>query len=144
MFRCEHQINSEIVAHNALSEYQVAQEWFSAPLDVAVKVVSDALQLDPEDFPPPKKKDIARALPRDLPDPENAIINQAQCKAARAVLKWSRARLAERVGLTALAIQNFESGGPMRPKNQLAIRKVFEAEDISFPGPKAISWPEDD
>ncbi len=60
-------------------------------------------------------------------------ITPSLCRAARALLDWTQADLAEAVGLAPETITRFERGGrPPHPNNLVAIREALEAAGIEF------------
>lgn len=60
------------------------------------------------------------------------MISPEQCRAARALLNWTQAELAERVSISAVSIRAFEKGGEMRDSNLKLIRMTFEAAGVTF------------
>lgn len=63
------------------------------------------------------------------------MLTGGQIRAARALLRWSAAQLAERCGVSYPAIQRAESTDEMpnmHTKNLLAIKTAFEAAGIIF------------
>ena len=60
------------------------------------------------------------------------MVSPEQCRAARALLNWTQAELAERVSISAVSIRAFEKGGEMRDSNLKLIRMTFEAAGITF------------
>jgi len=60
------------------------------------------------------------------------MISPEQCRAARALLNWTQAELAERVSISAVSIRAFEKGGEMRDSNLKLLRMTFEAAGITF------------
>ena len=65
------------------------------------------------------------------------MITGAQCRAARALLRWSGSEAAKRSGLTLSTIERIERHEgipPTRSHTQLALQKAFEAEGIEFVG----------
>ena len=60
------------------------------------------------------------------------MLNPAQCRAARALLNWTQADLAERVSVSAVSIRAFEKGGEMRDSNQKLLRLTFEAAGVAL------------
>ena len=63
---------------------------------------------------------------------ETYMITSEQCRAARGLLDWTQAQLADAVGLSALSIRTFEKGGAMRASNQQALRNALEAAGVAF------------
>ena len=61
------------------------------------------------------------------------MITPAQCRAARGLLKWKQKDLAERSGITALAIRNFELG-KTTPHNATfkVLKETFEEAGVAF------------
>ncbi len=63
----------------------------------------------------------------------SAILHPAQCRAARALLSWSQAELAERAGVAKQTLADFERGARSPyPRTLADIKKVLEAEGIEF------------
>jgi transcriptional regulator with XRE-family HTH domain len=60
------------------------------------------------------------------------MLTADQCRAARALLNWTQADLAERVSVSAVSIRAFEKGGEMRDSNQKLIRLTLEAAGVVF------------
>ena len=61
------------------------------------------------------------------------MITAGQCRAARGFLKWTQEELAERSGMGALAIVNFEGGKTSPHTATLKVLKdTFEAAGIEF------------
>lgn len=60
------------------------------------------------------------------------MIKSAQCRAARALLDWTQAELADRTAISAVSIRAFERGGEMRESNLKLVRFTFEAAGIVF------------
>jgi transcriptional regulator with XRE-family HTH domain len=60
------------------------------------------------------------------------MLTADQCRAARALLNWTQADLAERVSVSAVSIRAFEKGGEMRDSNQKLIRLTLEAAGVQF------------
>ncbi|MES0176862.1 helix-turn-helix transcriptional regulator [Mesorhizobium sp. M0006] len=61
------------------------------------------------------------------------VLSADQSKAARALLNWSRVRLAAKADLSEMAISDLENGfRKSRPHNIAAIRKAFEDAGIVF------------
>ncbi|MER8570317.1 helix-turn-helix domain-containing protein [Mesorhizobium sp. M0924] len=59
------------------------------------------------------------------------VLSADQSRAARALLNWSRVRLAAKADLSEMAISDLENGfRKSRPHNIAAIRKAFGAEWI--------------
>lgn len=60
-------------------------------------------------------------------------ITPAQSRAARALLNWSEADLAGRLGLGADFVRDFESGGREQPSGQVeALRSTFMTHGVVF------------
>lgn len=55
-----------------------------------------------------------------------------QCRAARALLKWTQTELAKTTNLSPVSVRNFENGGEMRQSNQKLLRLTFENAGIVF------------
>ena len=55
-----------------------------------------------------------------------------QCKAARALLRWSQERLAEKASLKRSVIADYESGRVVAAPTVAAIRVALEAGGIQF------------
>lgn len=60
------------------------------------------------------------------------MITPEQCRAARGLLDWTQAELAQRVSISAVSLRAFEKGGEMRDSNQKLLRLTFEAAGIQF------------
>ena len=61
------------------------------------------------------------------------MITAAQCRAARGLLQWRQKDLAEKSGLSALAIRNFETGKTSPHHATLTLlRQTFEAHGVAF------------
>lgn len=60
------------------------------------------------------------------------MIKSAQCRAARALLDWTQADLADRTAISAVSIRAFERGGEMRESNLKLVRFTFEAAGVVF------------
>ncbi|EIG58037.1 helix-turn-helix transcriptional regulator [Bradyrhizobium sp. WSM1253] len=73
------------------------------------------------------------------PDP---VITRVQIKAARALMGWSQADLAEKAAVATSTLADFERGhrSPV-PDNLDAIRSALEAAGISFPPGGAVAGP---
>ena len=60
-------------------------------------------------------------------------ISPAQSRAARALLNWSEADLAGKLGLGEALVRDFESGGRMPPSGQIeALRSTLMANGVVF------------
>jgi transcriptional regulator with XRE-family HTH domain len=60
-------------------------------------------------------------------------MNAAQCRAARALLKWTQEDLSDKSGASPVTIRNFENGRSSAQKGTLLlIRKTFEDAGIEF------------
>jgi transcriptional regulator with XRE-family HTH domain len=60
-------------------------------------------------------------------------MSPAQCRAARGLLNWSQAKLAELAGVARATLADFEGGKRIPIANNLAaIREAFEAAGIIF------------
>ena len=65
--------------------------------------------------------------------PEPARITGLQCRAARAMLDWSREELAERCGLHYITLCNFELGHcALKPASLRLLRLSFVAAGLMF------------
>jgi transcriptional regulator with XRE-family HTH domain len=53
------------------------------------------------------------------------VINPAQCRAARALLRMTQATLAERAGIGVLVVKRFEKGSDPRASTVNAIERVL-------------------
>ncbi|WP_202360858.1 helix-turn-helix domain-containing protein [Mesorhizobium sp. 131-3-5] len=63
------------------------------------------------------------------------LLSADQARAARALLNWSRVRLAAKANLSEMTIAVLENGiRKPRPHNITAIRKAFENAGIRFTG----------
>ena len=60
------------------------------------------------------------------------MITSEQCRAARALLNWTQADLAERVSISSVSIRAFEKGGEMRDSNRKLIRFTLEQAGVAF------------
>lgn len=60
------------------------------------------------------------------------MIDAEQCRAARALLNWTQADLADRTSLSAVSIRAFEKGGEMRDSNLKLLKMTFEAAGVVF------------
>lgn len=64
-----------------------------------------------------------------------------QCRAARALISWSRTELAERAGVAASTLADFEAGKREPYARTLAdIRRTLEEAGVSFIAPDAEGW----
>lgn len=61
------------------------------------------------------------------------MLKPPQCRAARALLDWTQAELAERAAISAVSIRAFEKGGEMRESNLRLVRLTFEGGRRRFP-----------
>jgi transcriptional regulator with XRE-family HTH domain len=60
------------------------------------------------------------------------MLKPPQCRAARALLNWTQAELAERTAISAVSIRAFEKGGEMRESNLRLLKLTFEAAGVVF------------
>lgn len=60
------------------------------------------------------------------------MLTPAQCRAARALLDWTQARLSEVTGLSTVTIRSFEAGRDARESNRTLLRLAFERAGIDF------------
>jgi transcriptional regulator with XRE-family HTH domain len=60
------------------------------------------------------------------------MIDAEQCRAARALLNWTQADLADRTSLSAVSIRAFEKGGEMRDSNLKLLKMIFEKAGVVF------------
>lgn len=60
------------------------------------------------------------------------MLTPAQCRAARALLNWTQADIADRASISAVSIRAFEKGGEMRDSNRKLLRLTFEAAGVQF------------
>lgn len=60
------------------------------------------------------------------------MLSPEQCRAARALLDWTQAQLAQKASLSAVSIRAFERGGEMRESNQKLLRLTLEAAGVQF------------
>ncbi len=60
------------------------------------------------------------------------MLTPAQCRAARALLDWTQARLSEATGLSTVTIRSFEAGREARESNRTLLRLAFERAGIEF------------
>lgn len=56
----------------------------------------------------------------------------AQCRAARGLLDWTQAALAEATGLSVVTVRAFEKGGEMRESNKTLLMLAFERAGVEF------------
>jgi transcriptional regulator with XRE-family HTH domain len=60
-------------------------------------------------------------------------ITPAQCRAARALLGWSQKELAEKAGISAVAVNQFETGISEPRRSTLeVVRRAFERAGVVF------------
>jgi transcriptional regulator with XRE-family HTH domain len=60
-------------------------------------------------------------------------ITPAQCRAARALLGWSQIELAEKAGISAVAVNQFETGISEPRRSTLdVVRRAFERAGVVF------------
>lgn len=65
--------------------------------------------------------------------PVRKSITAAQCRGARGMLGWSQKELAERAGISARALFNFENGNTTPyPKTMTDLLACFEAAGVEF------------
>ena len=64
---------------------------------------------------------------------DKPVLGRSQCRAARALLKWSQDQLADVAGVSAPTVTNFENGlsTPM-PNNLRALRQALEQAGVEF------------
>jgi transcriptional regulator with XRE-family HTH domain len=60
------------------------------------------------------------------------MLTAAQCRAARGLLDWTQADLAQMTGLSVVSIGAFEKGGKMRQSNHALLRSALEAAGIEL------------
>jgi transcriptional regulator with XRE-family HTH domain len=61
------------------------------------------------------------------------VITSAQCRAARALLDWSRDRLATRTGLNETELNRFEAGDlALSPHGQAVLKRALEEAGAVF------------
>ncbi|WP_109671806.1 helix-turn-helix domain-containing protein [Mesorhizobium loti] len=75
------------------------------------------------------------------------LLSADQSRAARALLNWSRVRLAAKANLSEMTIRDFENGfRKPRPHNIAAIRQALEDAGIVFnvEGAPSLARPEGD
>ena len=66
-------------------------------------------------------------------DASRQEFSPAYCRAARALLDWSQARLAAKSNLSESTIRDFESGRRiLRAERIVAVRKAFESAGVTF------------
>ena len=53
------------------------------------------------------------------------MLTGEQCRAARALLRWSQKDLSERASISMVSIRAFEKGGGMRANNLKLLRLIF-------------------
>lgn len=61
-----------------------------------------------------------------------ALIAPPQCRAARALLDWTQAQLAEATGLSAVTIRAFEGGREARDSNRTLLQLALEKAGVEF------------
>ncbi|MDX8436953.1 helix-turn-helix transcriptional regulator [Mesorhizobium abyssinicae] len=59
-------------------------------------------------------------------------LSAEQSRAARALLNWSRVRLAAKADLSEVAISDFENGVRKKPANIAAMRRALEGAGVVF------------
>jgi transcriptional regulator with XRE-family HTH domain len=65
--------------------------------------------------------------------PKTSTLYPEQCRAARALLNWSQAELAERAGVAKQTLADFERGARSPyPRTLGDIKEALEAEGIEF------------
>ena len=70
--------------------------------------------------------------PKDMPK-NDVVLYPEQCRAARALLNWSQAELAERARVAKQTLTDFERGARSPyPRTLADIKKVLEAAGIEF------------
>lgn len=68
------------------------------------------------------------------------MLTPEQCRAARAMLKWSRERLAAKSGVAAVTVKGFESlGAQSKPETLESLRSALEMAGIEFIDANATS-----
>ena len=60
------------------------------------------------------------------------MLTPSQCRAARGLLDWNQAALAEATKLSVVTIRLFEKGGATRDSNRNLIRLAFEKAGVQF------------
>lgn len=118
----------EARAHRALAPARQRGEWFGVSLEQAVSAVMRAakelgFELRPASFVGPEA-DRASC---------SATIEASQSRAARALLNWSRERLADASGVALRTIVDFERGARSPQRSTLAaIKLALEAAGVGF------------
>ena len=65
--------------------------------------------------------------------PSGSVITPGQCRAARAFLGWSQKELAEKAGISAVAVNQFERGISEPRRSTLdVVRRAFERAGVVF------------
>lgn len=61
-------------------------------------------------------------------------LDRATCKAARTLIEWTAAQLADAAGVSQDTLRSFESGRTrmLSRENEAAIRKALEARGVQF------------
>jgi len=75
---------------------------------------------------------LALPLPPCVMKKESFMLKPPQCRAARALLNWTQAELADRTAISAVSIRAFEKGGEMRESNLRLIKLTFETAGVVF------------
>ncbi|WP_109368523.1 MULTISPECIES: helix-turn-helix domain-containing protein [Ochrobactrum] len=60
------------------------------------------------------------------------MITAAQCRAARGLLDWTQAELAQRLSMSVVSVRAFEKGGEMRISNLKLLKMTFEHAGVAF------------
>ena len=65
--------------------------------------------------------------------PSETAITPAQCRAARGLLGWNQKELAEKAGISAVAVNQFETGISEPRRSTLdVVRRAFEGAGVVF------------
>jgi transcriptional regulator with XRE-family HTH domain len=72
---------------------------------------------------------------------EQMTLSGAQCRMARAYLKWGVRELAEKAGVNANTITRFEGGGGALAATADKLQAVFEAQGLEFTADGGVTPP---
>jgi DNA-binding XRE family transcriptional regulator len=128
----------ERVAHRLLSEKRLNGEWFDVQAEQAEVAIRAAIDM--------VERGDADAF---LREPRIEILTAAQIRAGRALLGWKQVDLAERSGVSEIAIKRIERDGTGSRSSTLERIRVafwdagvefFEAEQMLEPGGQGIRF----